>query len=180
MKCLYCNSEIQNSSVHYCFKCNVPLHGSCLSKEKTCPAKCLLQPFLQNQNPDFIKLKPTTPTQFVFEKKGVHYQRFFSEEEDCSFSRINFSSVDGIEQDTFSLSQVDWEAGYWNQLHVIKKSDKEVADFSYQGNQSLEPKTFLGFYVGHLTDSEDRDRNCHQMILQNKWKIDASSIGNET
>ena len=65
--------------------------------------------------------------------------------------------MDEIERDMFSLSQVDWEAGYWNQLHVIKKSDEEVVDFSYQGNQSLEPKTFLGFYIGHLTDSEDRD-----------------------
>ena len=55
-----------------------------------------------------------------------------------------------------------------------------MVDFSYQGNQFLEPKTFLRFYIGHLTDSKDRDWNCHQMVLQNKWKIDASSIGNET
>ena len=65
--------------------------------------------------------------------------------------------MDRIERDTFSLSQVDWEAKYWNQLHVIKKSNEEVTDFSYQGNQFLEPKTFLEFYVGHLTDFEDRD-----------------------
>ena len=80
----------------------------------------------------------------------------------------------------FSLSQVNWEAGYWNQLHVIKKSDEEVVDFSYQNNQFLEPKTFLRFYIGHLTDFENRNQNHYQMVLQNKWKIGASSIGNET
>ena len=80
MKCLYCNSEIQNSSIHYCFKCNIPLHGSCLLKEKTCPAKMSPPTVSPNQNPDFIKLNPTIPTQFVFKKKGVHYQHFFSEE----------------------------------------------------------------------------------------------------
>ena len=120
MKYLYCNSEIQNGSVYYCFKCNVSFHRSCLSKEKICPAKCFFQPFLQNQTQTSSTWNPQPQhnlslgrkvfiiNAFFLRRRIIHFFFFFFETDFIQLVVFNLSHLNYIKLYLFLTSNERW------------------------------------------------------------------------